>query len=209
MMMNAQHKAKASNKAPRDLRTFIAGGVQGVLVARRFVQAGEIDESTLESARGLSAPGMEAGITARAFAGADAVFTFMGEQKDKMSQGTPFARKLAAAFSNARLNGVDAEHASLIVWAIRLFMDAQKKTAESEPAPSRNVACNAARINELFAAARAHKMEDPRIRLKVGEQPVVFKYAPANSANPGCIYVSNGLPKSNGNVYFGKITTAG
>lgn len=210
MVMNAQHKVKSSKSTPRDLRIFLAAAVEGVLVSKGFVSSKDAAqtgaESTLETARHLP----EAGISERALIGADKIMAHMGEVKPTMSRGTDFARKLTAKFSNARLNGVPPQEAGIVIWAVKVYMDATKKPAVAAPVVNTHtVACNAERIVQLFAKAHEAGLQKPRIRLKAGEQPVSFQLAPPTSKNPGCIYVSNGLRKGQGNVYFGKITPRG
>jgi hypothetical protein len=159
-MMNTMHKPKSSKKVVNaDLRAFIAGGIEGVLLSRKFVSAKDAretgNESTLETARGLSLrfPGA---ISERAFAGADKVMAFMGERKDAMARGTEFARSLAQEFSVARLTGVRADKAGIIVWAVKVYMDAQKEAKEAPVAPvTRSVECHAERVQAMFDKATA------------------------------------------------------
>lgn len=214
MMMNTMHKPKSRKAvANLDLRTFIAGGIEGILCSRRFVSAKEGretgNESTLETAR-VAASRCQNIITERAFAGADKVMAFMGEQKDAMSRGTEFTRSLAQEFSVARLTGVRADKAGIIIWSIKCYMDAQKEAPKAAPVvESRTVACPATRIVALFAKATEAKLAHPKIRLSAeGVGKVVFSVAGSRSKFAGDIMITDGKPFGQ-NVFFGRITRTG
>jgi hypothetical protein len=216
MMMNAQRKAKSSSKRNEtvvDLREFIAAGIQGVLLSRRFIPASEArqtgDESTLETARGLSTR-FQTSITDRAREGADKVLAFMGEQQFKMASArSEFSRSLSAEFSNARQNGVRGDKAGIVVWAIKVYMDAQKAAKGAPAVESRNVVCEATRIVNLFAKATEAGLQHPKIRLQVESLgKVVFSLAGPRSSAPGSINITDGRPYGQ-NTYYGRITKDG
>jgi len=213
MMMNAMHKPKPSPKAPLDLRAFLAAGIEGVIFAKRFVSAKDSretgDESTMETAKGLARD--PARLSERALSGADKVMAFMANE-DRLSdhRTSEFKRSLIEAFADARHSGVRADKAGLIVWAVKLYMDATKAAATPTPvAPSREVECHATRIVALFAKAAASKIVFPKIRLVAeGVGPVRFSVAGSRSKNPGSIMITDGRPFGE-NVYYGRITPEG
>ncbi len=220
MMMNAQTKPKSSRSKSNqtyDLRTFLAGAVEGVLVSRRFISSKEAsqtgDESTLESARSLSSR-FQSSITPRALDGADKILAFMGEKKSTMATAkSEFTRSLAHEFSLARLNGVRGDKAGLVIWAVKFYMDAQKEAkqapVEAPVAQTRAVECQATRITNLFAKATAAGLQHPKIRLQAeGLGKVVFALAGSRSRYAGEVLVTDGRPFGQ-NTYYGRITKDG